>query len=126
MLAAPFGLLFLLARDPMMSLFALFMSKLFMTFWMPPTYAVAVGMSPVRNRGMITALLTLSTTVVGIGLGPVFVGVMNDLLEPTFGKEAIRYSLIFVLGGLVACGLLCFVAARLVRQELAGRAGSAQ
>lgn len=125
-LAAPFGLLFLLARDPMMSLFGLFMSKLFMTFWMPPTYAVAVGMSPVRNRGMITALLTLSTTVVGIGLGPVFVGVMNDLLEPTFGKEAIRYSLIFVLGGLVACGLLCFVAARLVRQELAGRAGSAQ
>ena len=125
-LAAPFGLLFLLAADPMLSLVGLFFSKLFMTFWMPPTYAVAVGMSPVRNRGMITALLTLSTTVVGIGMGPVFVGVMNDLLEPSFGKEAIRYSLVFVLGGLVACGLLCFVGTKLVRREIAARPATAQ
>ena len=115
-LAAPAGLVFLLAENVTISLIGLFFSKLFMTFWMPPTYAVAVGLSPPRNRGMITAVLTLSTTLVGIGFGPLFIGVMNDVLAPTFGEEAIRYSLILVLAGLVLCGILCFAAIKPVRR----------
>lgn len=117
-LAAPAGLVFLLADNVAVSLVGLFASKLLMTFWMPPTYAVAVGLSPPRNRGMMTAMLTLATTLIGIGFGPVFVGVMNDLLAPRFGDEAIRYSLVIVLVGLVLCALLCFVAIGVVRREV--------
>lgn len=121
LLAAPAGLVFLHADSVTVSLFGLFASKLFMTFWMPPTYAVAIGLSSPRNRGMITAMLTLSTTLVGIGFGPVFVGAMNDVLAPTFGEDAIRYSLTIVLAGLVLCAILCFVAIRPVRRALEER-----
>lgn len=121
-LSAPFGLVFLLSDNVVLSLSALCVANFLMTFWLPPTYAVAMGLSPARRRGMTTAMLALSQSLIGAGLGPLFVGVMSDVFAPAFGEESLRYALLLVLAGLAASGILCFLAVGPVRRAAASLA----
>jgi MFS family permease len=117
-LSGPAGLLFVLSDNTTVSLISLCVSSFLMAFWLPPTYAVALGLSGPHNRGMTTALLTLATSLIGAGLGPLFVGIMSDLFAPAFGKESLRYALLLVLVALVASGLLCFASVRPIRRAV--------
>jgi len=47
-------------------------------------------------RSLASAINLLLLSLVGAGLGPFFVGVLNDYLEPTVGAEAVRYTLSIV------------------------------
>jgi MFS family permease len=69
--------------------------------------ALALGIAVVHHnrRGLVSALVALCTLVLGGSLGPLAMGALNDLLKPTFGAQAIRYSLmlppiLFLLAGL--------------------------
>ena len=67
-----------------------------------PLWSMAQNLVKVRMRALASALLLFILNLVGLGLGPLVVGFLNDLLEPRFGEEAIRYSLLIVtlMGGL--------------------------
>ena len=54
----------------------------------------------------------------GLGAGPLLVGFLNDQLDPRFGPEAIRYSLMFVaaIGGLAA--IFFWIASRSLLDDL--------
>jgi hypothetical protein len=43
--------------------------------------------------------------LVGVGGGPLTVGLLSDLLAPKFGKASIRYALLFASVGLIAAAL---------------------
>lgn len=90
------------------------------TFWMSPAYAVLLGLAPPRLRAMSIALIGMCVTLAGIGVGPLFIGVANDLLRPIAGDEAIRWSLALAMTGSFGGGL-CALATRhiLKRQSLA-------
>lgn len=83
-----------------------------------PTYALVQMLAPLRMRGMASAVLLFALNLIGLGLGPTIVGVLNDALAPRFGHEAIRYSLLLVslfnLWGTVHS----LIAARSVRDEV--------
>ena len=44
-------------------------------------------------RSIAIALVFLLANLVGMGLGPVAVGVLSDLLAPMFGQDSLRYAL---------------------------------
>ncbi|MET0371513.1 MAG: MFS transporter [Sphingobium sp.] len=115
LLAVPTGLIFTRADSIPLSMTGLFAAAFFMTFWLPPTYAVAMGLTPPRMRGLISALIAYSGTLIGVGLGPLLVGALTDIFRPSHGDMAIREALTFALAGLGASGLLCFLAVRPVR-----------
>jgi len=48
------------------------------------------------RRATALAILGLSSSLLGLGLGPVAVGVLSDLLAPAFGVESLRYALILI------------------------------
>jgi hypothetical protein len=72
-------------------------------------------------RALASALLLFILNLVGLGLGPLVVGFLNDLLEPRFGPEAIRYSLLIVTlsGGLAAP--LFYLGGRHYAEDLSSR-----
>lgn len=115
----PFGIWFVLAPTQTGSLVALFISNLIMTGWLPPVYAVAIGLAPPRMRAMVMAVVAFCMTIMGIGMGPVVVGAVNDALKPTYGEGAVRYSLLFIHLGLLVGGLLAFTTAWLLRRRAA-------
>ena len=60
--------------------------------------------------------------LIGLGLGPQAVGVLNDVLAPTFGDEAVRYSLCLVgLTNLWAAAHFAW-GARTLREDLGRKA----
>jgi hypothetical protein len=48
------------------------------------------------RRATALAILGLVSSLLGLGLGPVAVGVVSDLLAPAFGTESLRYALILI------------------------------
>ena len=52
-----------------------------------------------RMRSVAFALLFLMANLIGLGLGPLAVGVLSDLLMPMFGQESLRYALLLFTPG---------------------------
>nr|WP_228550762.1 MFS transporter [Endozoicomonas sp. OPT23] len=69
-------------------------------FWIGPTYAAIQNLSPDHMRTQASAILLLVFNLVGMGIGPVLVGVLSDQLMPAYGNESIRFALV---------SSLCFV-----------------
>jgi predicted MFS family arabinose efflux permease len=83
-----------------------------------PVYAVTQGLADLRMRSLASAIILFVINLVGMGLGPQLVGVLNDGLAPRFGEQAIRYSFLF-LGLFNLWGAVhCFLSTRLLREEL--------
>jgi len=51
-----------------------------------------------RMRAVASALLLFLLNIIGLGLGPMFTGILSDLLRESFGNESLRYSLLLVSG----------------------------
>jgi hypothetical protein len=71
-----------------------------------------------RMRAVASAILLFVLNLIGMGLGPYFVGILSDLFAPTFGIESLRYALcIAVLVNLWA-GVPYMLGARSMRGDL--------
>jgi MFS family permease len=82
--------------------------------WAPPCFSVVQNLVPPGMRAVAAAVLIFFVTMLGMGLGPQVVGLLNDWLEPTFGQLAVRWSLVIVLStSLIGAGLLALGARRL-------------
>lgn len=83
-----------------------------------PSFAMTQALAPLRMRSIATSLLLFIQTLIGLGLGPLFVGIISDHLAPTLGVRAIAWSLVIV--GLVNIWAAChyFWGARSLRGDL--------
>ena len=66
---------------------------LFASFWIGPTYAAVQNLAPVNKRTQASALLLLVLNLIGMGLGPLVVGMISDALNPQLGNYSLRYAL---------------------------------
>lgn len=81
------------------------------------SFAAVQGIMPANVRALASATVTLFTTVIGIGGGPLLIGALNDAMTARFGNEAVRYSLAG-LTPLLAIGVLGYwQAARAFRRR---------
>lgn len=90
--------------------------------WTGPTYAMAQSLAPARMRATASAIVVFLLNLVGLGLGPLFVGVLNDWLGPTLGPTAIRYSLMFAAVPHALAALFNLLQARTLEADLASAA----
>jgi hypothetical protein len=88
-----------------------------------PTYAAVQGLAPLRMRATAAALLLFLLNFIGMGLGPLIVGTLNDWLEPQLGLQAIRYSLSLVALVKAWGALHSWLASRALRAELEAARG---
>lgn len=66
-----------------------------------PIFAAIQTLVRERMRSVAIALIFMVANLIGFGLGPLALGVLSDLLNPTFGQESLRYALaLFCPGGL--------------------------
>ena len=61
-----------------------------------PIYAAVVNIVGERRRALGVAMVLLGASLIGNIAGPGAVGILNDLLAPSLGVEAIRYSLLLI------------------------------
>jgi MFS family permease len=83
-----------------------------------PSFAMTQGLAALRMRAVAVSILLFIQTLIGLGLGPFFVGVISDYLTPSIGDDALRWGLVVVgLVNLWAAGHY-FWGARTLRQDL--------
>lgn len=96
-----------------------------MTFMSAPIVTMIQNIVPVPLRARATAGFFLVTTLVGLGLGPVYIGTASEVLAPLHGVESLRYAILTAVPALLLSPLLLHAAARrLVDLRAAAPAGA--
>jgi MFS family permease len=113
------GFLHLPGVGPALASFAVF--YLCLNTYVGPTWSAVQGLVKLRMRATATALFLFVLNLVGLGMGPLVVGGLNDWLHPSLGDQAIRWSLTLVsLLGLPGA-LLLLRASQTLPRDLAAR-----
>ncbi len=117
-LSVPAMLLALFSGNSQSTLALLFLSTMCGAFYLGPTIAMTHTLLSPSMRAMGSAVLFLILNLIGLGLGPLFVGVVSDSLAPTYGTQSLQYSLaITSLIGLLSAACF-FIAAAKLSQDL--------
>ena len=93
--------------------------------WLGPVFATVQSLVRPDMRALASAIMLFVINLIGLGVGPQAVGVLNDLLAPAYGPSAVRYSLLIV-GLMNTWAAVHFVlGARALRADLATQRRSA-
>ena len=115
---APFYMAFVLADDPGLAILAFVPVTLMNAVYAAPSYTIVQGLASLRMRATASAIMLFVLNLIGLGLGPTLVGVLNDLFEPSRGADAIRLSLVLLLGANLWGAVHSLLAARTLEQDL--------
>jgi len=112
---------FLLVPSRTLALVIAFPGILAGAMWLGPVFAASQSLVRPALRAFTSSLMVFVINLIGLGLGPQAVGLLNDGLGPRFGTEAVRYSLCAVaLANAWAAGHWIW-AARTLREDLASK-----
>ncbi len=92
----PFWFVFLLWPDHVPALVGGIPGIVGGAMWLGPVFATTQSLVRPDMRAVAAAVLLFVVNLIGLGVGPQAVGVMNDLLAPSVGASAVRYSLLIV------------------------------
>ncbi len=85
-----------------------------------PSFAVAQSIATVRMRAVATSVLLFIQTIIGLSLGPFFVGLISDVLQATNDDgTALRYSLVIVGLANIWAAVHYLIGSRTYREDLA-------
>lgn len=97
----PFSIGVYLSNDRPTVLWLMTVTILVGGLYLAPTFALVQNLVGVRMRATASALLLFVINLVGLGVGPLAVGLIADAFVPIFDKDAVRYALfIFSILGL--------------------------
>ena len=103
-----------------LALLLLFIPSVLTAFYFGPAYAIVQGLVPPGMRAMATAIMLFVINLVGLGIGPLAVGITSDIIGGPmgFGEAAgVRWSLaLFALLGIPAA-LLFLASAKTLQRD---------
>ena len=68
--------------------------SLILTLWLPPLYSLLYDIVLPRMRGMTSSLFIIITTMLGLGMGPYFVGMVSDRNGGDLGQAIISINVV--------------------------------
>ncbi len=119
LVAAPFAAGFALLPQAVQSLACFVPYYALGAMYVGPMFAMIQGLVELRMRATAAAIMLFVANMVGLGLGPLLVGLLNDhVFGPVHGAAAIRYSMLTVgvIGGFSS--ILFWRASRRLGDEL--------
>ena len=88
------------------------MPMLLQSIYYGPLFGTVQSLVDPRTRATASAILLFFANLVGLGLGPLVIGVVSDILTPSLGSgDAIRWSLI-IMSGVYFLAMGAFLMAR--------------
>lgn len=92
--AFPFYLAAMMSNQPYIAIAILILPSLLNSLWLGPAFGTIQNLAPQNMRALASAMLLFILNIIGLGLGPFLVGVLSDLLEPSYGIQSLRYAII--------------------------------
>jgi MFS transporter, Spinster family, sphingosine-1-phosphate transporter len=79
--------------DWRLALLLLFIPTVCNTLYYGPTYSSAQGLVRPEARAVASAVLLFAQNLIGLGLGPLFFGMLSDGVKPFAGEDSVRWVL---------------------------------
>ncbi len=117
-IAIPFLLIYYFHSSIAIVLTALFIAYTAVSLFLGPSIAITHSLVPANMRAFASAVLFLVLNLIGLGLGPLFVGAISDWLAPTYGQESLRFALASTLFVSLLAITLFFMAGRHLAKDL--------
>jgi predicted MFS family arabinose efflux permease len=114
----PFVYAFLLLDTPQLALVAYFGAITFAAMHLGPAIAITYALVKVKMRALASALLLFILNMIGLGLGPLLVGMISDALADDYGAMSIRWALGIVAASKVIAIWMFWVASKSLIQDL--------
>jgi MFS family permease len=86
---------------------------------MGPMNALPQTLVPARMRATTVAIIALFANLIGMGLGPLGVGLLSDALRPIWGQESLRYALLLFTFGYLWLSWHLWAASKTVACDIA-------
>ena len=78
------------------SLMFLILPILLGNFYQATTFSQTQGLVSLRMRSVAAAVLLFILNMIGLGAGPQAVGILSDILQPSYGDESLRCALLIL------------------------------
>ncbi len=118
--AAPLAICGYLQGDIVTAMMFYLPASLFGAFYHGPGLSIIQSVTPISMRATVSAILIFIISLIGLGLGPLFVGMISDFLTPIYGKESLRYALVMMALLNVWAGVHYFFAGSAFAREMKG------
>ena len=89
-----FGIWTYNAPDPMSFYLRFSVYSLILTLWLPPIYSLYYDLVLPRMRGMASSTYIIISTLLGLGMGPYFVGIVSDRNGGDLGQAIISINVV--------------------------------
>jgi predicted MFS family arabinose efflux permease len=109
---------FLFLGEKVQALAMLMPYMLVLYFFFAPTFALFQRLVPDEVRATTLAIVMTLVHLISMGIGPQVVGILSDVLVPTFGKDSLRYAMLIVSFVAVLAGYQFWKAGRTVARDL--------
>src|ERR1044072_5001593 len=86
-----------------------------------PCISVAHSLVPASMRALTSAVYFLIINLVGLGFGPMIVGMISDALKPSLGNESLRWALSIIIIISIISAAFFFVSAKKLMIDLKGK-----
>lgn len=96
-----------------MTIFPVFLSFLYMG----PTYGTIQKFALPQQRATAAAFSLCVINLIGLGLGPLSIGMLTDALTSTYGKEALRHAMLWLVAAAGLIASACYFLAAAVHKE---------
>jgi MFS family permease len=93
-LSFPLSYLTLLSSEPLYVILAYAPGHILNTLYLGPCIAICHTLVSPAMRASASAVLLFVINMIGLGLGPLFVGALSDAYSARFGDENLRYAMI--------------------------------
>ena len=121
MIAVPLGFPYLLLDNTTAVVASMFLVTIAINTYLGPCLAISHSLVPPAMRALTSAVLFLVLNMIGLGLGPLTVGLLSDFYASYFGNDSLRYAMLTVaLLSAPAIGLF-LLAAKHLPADLANR-----
>jgi len=119
LLSFPFFIGAMLTDNAALALGLLALPVFLGSLWYGPVFAAVQSLVRPQTRATAAAVLLFVINLIGLGLGPLFVGLLSDTLAATMGEaQGVRWALVLsALVGIIA-SLLFWLARKTIREEI--------
>lgn len=116
-LAFPLYVAGILAPSPIVAVFLFVIPTGLGLAWIGPTLSAFQHLAPPNMRAMASATFLLVNNLLGIGVGIYVLGELSTVLQPTFGDNSLRYSVMIGASLYLVAGVLFLLASRTLAKD---------
>jgi predicted MFS family arabinose efflux permease len=119
LISVPFAFFVYTHDEPWFALWIYAFPVFLGSYYLGPTFSLTQSLVGIRMRALAASILLFILNLIGLGLGPQFVGILSDLLHDAHGSESLRIALVAVLAFNVLSTVLYLMAGRSLKDDLA-------